>query len=133
LYITITAQKLWSSYSQSVADYANYLEKENQGLEQQNMEHFLNQYGDEISAKEVIKEIDNNTAKLKRTEPKFYSMTISPSRYESKQLQNSSKDLKTYTSEVMKDYVTSFNREINGGSITIDYIKYYAKNEHQIN
>ncbi len=131
MYITITPQKLGGSYSQSVADYVDYLEKENQGLEQQDMEHFFNQYGDEINAKEVIKEIDGNTAKLKKTEPKFYSITISPSKYELKQLQNSSKDLKAYTREVMKDYVTSFNREINGKPITIDDIKYYAKIEHQ--
>lgn len=131
MYITITPQKLGGSYSQSVADYVGYLEKENQGLEQQNMEHFFNQYGDEISAKEVIKEIDGNIAKLKKTEPKFYSITISPSKYELKQLENSSKDLKAYTLEVMKDYVKSFNREINGRAITTDDIKYYAKIEHQ--
>ncbi|UII78768.1 MobB family relaxase [Flagellimonas sp. CMM7] len=133
MYITITPQKLGGSYSQSVADYVDYLEKENQGLEQQDMEHFFNQYGDEISAKEVIKEIDGNTAKLKKTEPKFYSITINPSKYELKQLQNNSSDLKVYTREVMKDYVASFNREINGRPITIDDIKYYAKIEHQRN
>lgn len=131
MYITITSQKLGGSYSQSVADYVGYLEKENQGLEQQDMEHFFNQYGDEISAKEVIKEIDGNTAKLKKTEPKFYSITISPSKYELKQLQNNSSGLKAYTREVMKDYMASFNREINGRPITIDDIKYYAKIEHQ--
>ena len=131
MYITITPQKLGGSYSQSVADYADYLEKENQGLEQQDMEHFFNQYGDGISAKEVVKEIDGNTAKLKKTEPKFYSITISPSKYELKRLQDNSKDLKAYTREVMKDYVASFNREINGNPITIDDIKYYAKIEHQ--
>ncbi|WP_282085317.1 MobB family relaxase [Aquimarina algiphila] len=131
MYITITPQKLGGSYSQSVADYVDYLEKENQGLEQQDMELFFNQYGDEISAKEVIKEIDSNTAKLKKKEPKFYSITISPSKYELKQLQNNSSDLKAYTREVMKDYVASFNREINGRPITIDDIKYYAKIEHQ--
>ncbi len=131
MYITITPQKLGGSYSQSVADYVDYLEKENQGLEQQDMEHFFNQYGDEITAKEVIKDIDSNTAKLKKTEPKFYSITISPSKYELKQLQYDSKDLKAYTRELMKDYVKSFNREINGKPITIDDIKYYAKIEHQ--
>lgn len=31
----------------------------------------------------------------------------------------------------MKDYVASFNREINGRPINIDDIKYYAKIEHQ--
>lgn len=131
MYITITAQKLGGNYSQSSASFVDYLEKENQGLEQEDMEHFFNQYGDEISAKDVVKEIDGNTAKLKKKEPKFYSITVSPSKYELRQLQNSSKDLKAYTRELMKDYASSFNREINGRSITVDDIKYFAKIEHQ--
>ena len=131
MYITITAQKMGGNYSQSSADFVGYLEKENEGLEQRDMEHFFNQFGDEISAEEVVKEIDGNTAKLKKTEPKFYSITVSPSKYELNRLQNSSEDLKNYTRELMKDYVASFNREINGRPITIDDIKYYAKIEHQ--
>ena len=131
MYITITPQKLGTNYSQSSADFVGYLEKENKGLEQQDMEHFFNQYGDEISSEEVVKEIDGNTAKLKKKEPKFYSITVSPSKYELRKLQNNSQDLKTYTRELMKNYVASFNREINGRLITIDDIKYYAKIEHQ--
>lgn len=131
MYITITPQKLGGTYSQSSADFVGYLEKENQGLEQRDMEHFFNQYGDEISAEEVAKEIDGNSAKLKKKEPKFYSITVSPSKYELDRLQNSREDLKTYTRALMKDYVASFNREINGRPITIHDIKYYAKIEHQ--
>ncbi|CAM4328830.1 MobB family relaxase [Gillisia limnaea] len=131
MYITITPQILGGTYSQSSADFVGYLEKENQGLEQEEMENFFNQYGDEISAEEVVKDIDGNGAKLKKTEPKFYSITVSPSKYELNRLQNSSEDLKKYTRELMKDYVASFNREINGRSINIDDIKYYAKIEHQ--
>ena len=131
MYITITPQKLGGNYSQSSGDFVGYLEKENQGLEQEEMEHFFNQYGDRISAEEVVKDIDGNGAKLKKTEPKFYSITVSPSKYELNRLQNNSEDLKRYTRELMKDYVASFNREINGRPITIDDIKYYAKIEHQ--
>ena len=131
MYITITPQKLGNKYSQSSANFVGYLGKENQGLEQHEMEHFFNQYGDEISAEEVVKEIDGNTAKLKKKEPKFYSITVSPSKYELQKLQNNSQDLKTYTRELMKDYVASFNREIHGRPITIEDIKYYGKIEHQ--
>tara|TARA_R110002012_G_scaffold48838_5_gene126794 strand:+ start:2135 stop:3139 length:1005 start_codon:yes stop_codon:yes gene_type:complete len=119
------------NFSKSSADFVGYLEKENQGLEQQYMEHFFNQYGDEISAEEVIREIDGNTAKLEKHEPRFYSITVSPSKYELQKLQNSSQDLKRYTRELMKDYVASFNREIKGRPVNIDDIKYYAKIEHQ--
>jgi len=131
MYITITPQKVGKNYSQSSADFVDYLEKENQGLETQDMEHFFNQYDDEISAEEVVKEIDGNTAKLKKIEPKFYSITVSPSQYELRKLQNSSEDLKRYTRELMKDYVSSFNREIKERPVHIDDIKYYAKIEHQ--
>jgi len=131
MYITITPQKLGNNYSQSSGDFVGYLEKENQGLNLQDHEYFFNQYADKITAEEVTTEIDNNGAKLKKTEPKFYSITVSPSKYELSRLQNSSEDLKKYTRELMKDYVASFNREINGKQITIDAIKYYAKIEHQ--
>ena len=131
MYITITPQNLGGSYSQSVSDFVDYLEKENQNLEQPDMEYFFNQYEDEISTKEVVKEIDNNVSKLKKIEPKFYSITVSPSKYELRHIQNSSQHLKAYTRELMKTYVTSFNREINGKAISIDDIKYFAKIETQ--
>ncbi|RTE54261.1 mobilization protein [Arenibacter aquaticus] len=131
MYIIITPQKMGGNFSKSSADFVGYLEKENQGLEQQDMEHFFNQYGDEISAEEVIREIDGNTAKLEKHEPRFYSITVSPSKYELRNLQNNSEDLKKYTRELMKDYVASFNREIKGRPVNIDDIKYYAKIEHQ--
>lgn len=131
MYITITPQKLGSAYSQSASDFVEYLEKENQGLNQEEMELFFNQYGEKISAKEVVREIDGNSAKLKKTEPKFYSITLNPSKYELQRLQNYSEDLRKYTREVMKDYVASFNREIKGRHVTVADIKYYAKIEHQ--
>ncbi len=131
MYITITPQKLGDKYSQSVAGFVQYLEKENQGLEPEEEEFFFNQYEDKISGKEVVKEIDGNTAKLKKIEPKFYSITVNPSKHELKGLQNSTEDLKNYTRELMKDYVSCFNRELNGKPIRIEDIKYYAKIEHQ--
>ena len=88
MYISISAQTLGNNFSQSVGDFVQYLEKENEGVIIEEQEHFFNQYGDEYSAKEVIKDIDNNTAKLKKHEPKFYSITVSPSQRELKQLQN---------------------------------------------
>jgi len=131
MYITITAQKISANYSQSAGDFVAYLEKENQGLEQEEMEYFFNQYGDGIGATEVVKDIDSNTAKLKKKEPKFYSITVSPSKYELRTLQNSRENLKRYTRAIMKDYASSFNREINGRKVSVDDIKYYAKIEHQ--
>lgn len=131
MYITITPQKLGSSYSQSCGDFVSYLEKENEGIEKGTEEFFFNQNEENITPDTVIKDIDDNTDKLKRTEPKFYSITVSPSRYELNRLQNYREDLKIYTRELMKDYVSSFNREIDGRKINVNDIKYFAKIEHQ--
>jgi len=79
MYISITAQKLGQSYSNSATDYVAYLEKENEGLEQNEQEYFFYQTEDRISPDKVITQFDNNTAKLKKTEPKFYSMVVCPS------------------------------------------------------
>jgi hypothetical protein len=128
MYITITKQELGADYSQSVADFAAYLEKENEGKSIDEMEHFFNQYDEKIDVKEVIEQIDKNTYKLKKTDPKFYSITVNPSPSERKRLQNNSKDLKQYTRELMKDYAASFYRD---QAISVDDIKYYAKIEHE--
>ena len=128
MYIAITPQKLGQNYSNSVTDYVDYLEKENDGLEPQNQEHFFNQTEDEISKNIVIAQIDKNTAKLKKVEPKFYSIVVSPSQRELKKIANNPDALKSYTRALMKEYANSFCRE---NPITVDQIKYFAKIEHE--
>ncbi|MBD0851858.1 MobB family relaxase [Maribacter arenosus] len=128
MYIAITPQKMGQTYSNSAADYVAYLEKENEGLEQENQEHFFNQTEDRITPDKVISEIDANTAKLKKTEPKFYSIVVSPSQRELKKIADNPEALKTYTRELMKDYAKSFYRE---KPVTVDQIKYFAKIEHE--
>lgn len=131
MYITITPQKLGDNYAESVSDFVAYLEKENEGKTLEDIEPFFNQYGDQFTSKEVIREIDGNTAKLKKTEPKFYSITLNPSQYELKHLHSQSEALKHYTREAMKNYAASFHRDIEGRPISVDDIKYYAKIEHE--
>ncbi|WP_199287975.1 DUF5712 family protein [Robertkochia solimangrovi] len=84
MYITITAQKVEGTYAQSAAHFIAYLEKENLDKPIPELEHFFNQYQDDITPEEVIQQIDSNTAKLKRSEPKFYSITLNPSQRELK-------------------------------------------------
>ncbi|MFS4493530.1 MobB family relaxase [Maribacter sp. 2308TA10-17] len=128
MYIAISPQKIGQSYSNSVSDYVAYLDKENEGLEPENQEHFFSQTEDRIPSEKVISEIDANTAKLKKTEPKFYSIVVSPSQRELKKIAQNPEALKTYTRELMKVYTSSFYRE---KPITVDQIKYYAKIEHE--
>ncbi|MCP9201296.1 DUF5712 family protein [Gramella sp. GC03-9] len=130
MYITISPQKLGDQYATSVADFVDYLEKENTDRLPEQRELFFNQTSDHISSKEVIREIDSNTAKLKTTEPRYYSLTINPSQRELHHIQNDPDKLKSYTREVMKDYAASFNRNFNGKPIQVSDIKYYAKIEY---
>lgn len=131
MYITITAQKIgkgFETYHGSVKDYVAYLEKENLEVEPGAQETFFDQTENAIPPEKVISEIDGNTAKLKKHEPKFYSLVVSPSQRELKQISNDAKALRKYTREIMKDYAASFYRD---RTVTVDDIKYYAKIEHE--
>lgn len=131
MYITISPQKLGDNYLQSATDFVAYLEKENQEKSLDDMEHFFTQDEGNVSEKQVVSEIDRNTAKLKKREPKFYSITINPSQRELHHLQQSSKDLKAYTRELMKTYANAFNREIDGRKVGVNDLLYFAKVEHE--
>lgn len=132
MYITITPQKIMTGISQSVTSFAEYLEKENIGKPLEEREPFFNQYSDRISRFTVIKDIDTNTRKLKKKEPKFYSITVNPSFLELKAIENNRELLQQYTRKVMEDYVDSFHKsEIHGRKFTVDDIVYYAKIEHE--
>lgn len=130
MYITITPQRLTESFSQSAGDLVEYLEKENEGKSPDQQEFFFNQTNDIIDPHTVTEEIDGNAAKLKRTEPRFYSLTINPSARELQHIGNDPGLLKKYTREIMKEYAGGFDREINGRLITVNDIKYFAKIEY---
>lgn len=131
MYISISPQKTGAAFSKSAGDFVSYLEKENEGKSPLEKEYFFNQYDDNIQPYEVIKEIDGNTAKLKAKEPKYYSITMSPSQYELKHIRNNPEKLKAFVREAMKEYASSFNREINGRPVGVDDLKYYAKIEYE--
>ena len=114
-------------FSQSSADFVAYLEKENEGKSPELQEHFFDQYNNWISPEKVVKEIDGNTAKLKKREPKFYSLTLNPSQRELRHINNDPALLRRYVREAMKDYAASFYRK---HAVSVDSIKYYAKIEH---
>ncbi|PXX23752.1 MobB family relaxase [Arenibacter sp. ARW7G5Y1] len=128
MYISITKQHLDTTFSQSCSDFVAYLEKENEGKQPELQEHFFDQHNDRIAPEKVIKEIDGNTAKLKKREPKFFALTINPSQRELKHINNDPNLLKQYVREVMKDYAASFHRDI---PVSVDSIKYYAKLEYE--
>ena len=117
-----------STYTSSVGVYVEYLEKEDIGKHPDLKENFFDQYNDRIAPEKVVSEIDGNTAKLRKRDPKFYSMVVSPSQRELKAMNNDPAHLRKYVRELMKDYAGSFYRN---QQVTVDSIKYYAKIEHQ--
>ncbi|UNY98324.1 DUF5712 family protein [Zhouia spongiae] len=128
MYLTITPQKLGNTYGQSVTDFVNYLDKENLGNSTDQCESFFNHQSDQIPSNRVIEKIDANTAKLKKTEPRFYSITVNPSARELAFIKNNPEALKDYTRKLMEHYAGCFNRD---NPITIRDLKYYARVEHQ--
>jgi len=71
MYITITAQKLGKTYAQSSAGFAQYLEKENQGLEQNQQEHFFNQYEIIFPRKKLFRKLMGTLQISKRKNQNF--------------------------------------------------------------
>ncbi|UOY05730.1 DUF5712 family protein [Muricauda sp. SCSIO 64092] len=128
MYIAITKQHQGENFNGSVRDFVKYLEKENEDKSPELQQHFFDQYNDGISAEEVISEIDNNTARLGKKDPKFYSIVVSPSKGELRAIGNDPEKLREYTREIMKDYVACFYRD---RKVNVDDIKYYAKIERE--
>lgn len=131
MHINITPQKIGEkhpTFNGSVTDYVNYLDKENEGRHPGLQEHFFDQFNDEVDPETVISEIDSNTGKLGKKDPKFYSIVVSPSAKELMHINDDPALLRKYTRELMKDYAASFNRDWN---VTVGDIKYYAKIEHE--
>ena len=128
MYIAITQQNMNINYKGSVRDFVNYLEKENEDKDIELHEHFFDQHNDMVSPEKVITEIDSNTSKLAKKNPKFYSLIVSPSPRELRHIKNNPEQLRHYVRELMKDYANSF---YNNREITAHDIKYYAKVEHE--
>ncbi|MDF0706259.1 MULTISPECIES: MobB family relaxase [Flagellimonas] len=128
MYIAITRQHLGDNYHGSASDFIKYLEKENEGKAPEEQELFFNQTENDIDAQRVIAEIDANTSKLSKRDPKFYSIMVSPSQAELKHIGNDSEKLKEYTRELMKTYAASFYRD---KEVTVKEVLYFAKLERE--
>ena len=95
----------------------NYLQHED--LERmkkgEEVQPFFNQFRDYVSAREVTFKIDNNKAKLSRTDAKFYVITVSPSEKELRCMgrtpQECAEALRRYIrQDVMRNYAEGFEK-----------------------
>ncbi|WP_075344126.1 MobB family relaxase [Tenacibaculum agarivorans] len=124
-----------------------YLEKENEGKDDEDKSRFFNQNDDELYKNQAMDLLDNNHKNLGTNDAKFYSLSISPSAREQqhilahigvkrevnsleelsqKERELFEKELQEYTKGVMNLYAANFNR-----GITANDLVYVAKVEHQ--
>ncbi|MBB5637029.1 hypothetical protein HDE68_002942 [Pedobacter cryoconitis] len=115
MYINITDSATANNKGSS-GGLTNYLEKENRLYKKQDPEYWFNHRGKHIEPYEVRRSIDNNIAKLSKTDAKFFLINISPSQKELRYLKEqfgteSAKDqLKIYAEKVMDEYAKNFKR-----------------------
>lgn len=122
------------SNSGSCAGLVEYLEHENiekkyreiDTGEAQNYQKFFNQKSDDISKTEVIEELDKNKGQLKKTDDKYYSVIVSPTKDEISKMgitdEEKITNFKDYLrNEVMQNYAENFNKGLGK-----DDIKYYG-------
>ncbi|TKC03120.1 DUF5712 family protein [Pedobacter cryotolerans] len=115
MFINITDSATASNKGSS-GGLVNYLEKENRINDTKLPEYWFNNERQNIQPFEVRHSIDNNVAKLCKTDAKFFLVNISPSKKEIKHLydnfgKSGAKDeLKKYAEKVMDEYARNFKR-----------------------
>lgn len=115
----------------SVENLVDYLDKENTGKDELEKDQFFNQDGAHFSAAAVQRDIDNNKAKLKKSDTKFYMVTVNPSQAELRHFGHDEQRFQTYVNDLMDKYAENFNRTFPDGTpLTGSDIMYYAKIEH---
>lgn len=132
-HVNITASETGGNTG-SCGQLADYLEKENQKLGKNEL--WFDQGRDDIGPGQVKSGIDNNVAKLKKTEAKFYLINISPSGKELDHIDNDPQKLKAYAREVMKEYAENFNKGLSEKDIKyygkIEYNRYYTHEDPEV-
>lgn len=115
MYLNIT-DSATSNNKVSSGELVHYLEKENRIYNTEEPEYWFNNKSQTVEAYEVRHAIDNNIAKLCRSDAKFFLLNISPSQKEIKHLcdnygtEGAKEKLKKYAEKVMGEYAKNFKR-----------------------
>lgn len=132
-HVNITASETGGNTG-SCGQLTDYLEKENQKLGKKEL--WFDQGRDDIGPDQVKTGIDQNVAKLKKTEAKFYLFNISPSEKELDHIGNDPQKLKAFAREVMKEYAENFNKGLSEQDIKyygkIEYNRYYTHEDPEV-
>lgn len=132
-HVNITASETGGNTG-SCGQLTDYLEKENQKLSKKEL--WFDQGRDDIGPDQVKSGIDQNVAKLKKTEAKFYLINISPSGKELDHIGNDPQKLRAFAREVMKEYAENFNKGLSDKDIKyygkIEYNRYYTHEDPEV-
>lgn len=143
MFINIT-DSLTASNKGSCGGLVNYLEKENKDHNKELPEYWFNNERQNIQPFEVRQSIDNNVAKLCKSDAKFFLVNISPSKKEIKHLYDdfgkvgAKEELKKYAEKVMDEYARNFKRAGIDGSkdlvwfAKLEKYRYYSHNDKEV-
>jgi len=115
MYINITDSETADNKGSS-SGLVHYLDKENRADKEKQPELWFNQDRGNISSFDTMQALDNNVAKLMRTEAKFFLVNISPSQKELAFLkekygeEGAKEQLKAYAVKMMDEYALNFKR-----------------------
>jgi hypothetical protein len=106
-----------SNRSGSCGGLVTYLEKEQQG-------RWFGRELDQVSALQVVADIDSNKRNLGRADDKYYQIVLAPSQAELAYLKADPERLKAFTREAMEQYADNFGKGIKSADLV-----WYAKIE----
>jgi hypothetical protein len=115
MYINITDSET-ADYKGSSNGLVHYLDKENRADKEKQPELWFNQERSNIASFDAMQALDNNVAKLMKTDAKFFLINISPSQKEIAFLkekygeQGAKEHLKAYAIKIMDEYALNFKR-----------------------
>jgi hypothetical protein len=115
MYINITDSETADNKGSS-SGLVHYLDKENRAYKEKQPELWFNQERSSIASFDAMQALDNNVAKLMKTDAKFFLINISPSQKEIAFLkekygeQGAKEHLKAYAIKIMDEYALNFKR-----------------------
>ncbi|WP_020533039.1 DUF5712 family protein [Flexithrix dorotheae] len=113
----------------SVSDLTNYLDKEDKLLmkEGKEKEFYFSYDDDALTKRQVDRSIDSGRGGLKKTDAKFYMITVNPSTKELEQMGNDAEKFKTW---IRQEYMPQLAKDFNREGVKVEDLKLYGKIEY---
>ena len=115
----------------SCLQLVNYLNKENENADLEDLELFFNHTQDEYTSDQVVSSIDNNKKGLAKNRAKFHSLVIAPDDKERELIGNNKEAFKEYIREVMELYAENFCDKNGSLGLQSKDLVWYGKVENE--